>query len=146
MDAFHREKNGWAGIGYHFYVRKSGEIVRGRPEDMQGAHTLSFNDVSLGICFEGNFEVEEMGEAQKNAGLSLCRELLDKYPEAQIFYHKDFNNTACPGKSFPYKEFNRLNSEEQAKEEEYENFKIAFSRFEEEKRLSPPARLGTEGI
>lgn len=113
---------------------------------MQGAHTLSFNDVSLGICFEGNFEVEEMGEAQKNAGLSLCRELLDKYPEAQIFYHKDFNNTACPGKSFPYKEFNRLNSEEQAKEEEYENFKIAFSRFEEEKRLSPPARLGTEGI
>ena len=34
---------GWPGIGYHFYVRKSGEVYRGRPEDQIGTHTAHYN-------------------------------------------------------------------------------------------------------
>ncbi len=30
--------NGWSGIGYHFVIRKSGDVERGRPEDCEGAH------------------------------------------------------------------------------------------------------------
>ncbi|MBP9550733.1 MAG: hypothetical protein KBE34_02250, partial [Veillonella sp.] len=31
-------KNGWAGIGYHFVIRKDGTIERGRPLSVVGAH------------------------------------------------------------------------------------------------------------
>ena len=29
---------GWAGIGYHFVIRKNGNIEQGRPMQMIGAH------------------------------------------------------------------------------------------------------------
>lgn len=32
IDRWHKN-NGWAGCGYHFFVRKDGSIYRGRPED-----------------------------------------------------------------------------------------------------------------
>ena len=59
----HKNK-GWAGIGYHFYVRKDGSIYRGRPEYAIGAHASGSNYNSLGICAEGNFENETMSDAQ----------------------------------------------------------------------------------
>lgn len=62
----HKNK-GWAGIGYHFYVRKDGSVYRGRPEWAIGAHASGSNYNSLGICAEGNFEHESMSDVQKNA-------------------------------------------------------------------------------
>lgn len=93
---------GWMGIGYHFYVRKDGSIYRGRPEDTIGAHAEGYNSRSIGICAEGNFEVETMPDAQKQAIIELLRELKKRYPNAQIKRHKDFAATACPGKNFPF--------------------------------------------
>ena len=37
IHAWHLAK-GWAGIGYHFVIRKNGSIERGRPLEMIGAH------------------------------------------------------------------------------------------------------------
>ena len=37
IHGWHRAK-GWAGIGYHFVIRKNGSIERGRPQEMIGAH------------------------------------------------------------------------------------------------------------
>ena len=51
---YHKNTNGWSGIGYHFYVRKNGNIYRGRPENTVGAHCQGENYNSIGICFEGN--------------------------------------------------------------------------------------------
>ena len=34
---YHKNK-GWAGIGYHYYVRKDGSVYKGRPEEYAGAH------------------------------------------------------------------------------------------------------------
>lgn len=39
--------NGWAGIGYHFFVRKDGSIYRGRPEDTLGSHAKGANMIVL---------------------------------------------------------------------------------------------------
>ena len=50
---------GWPGIGYHFYVRKNGEVYRGRPEEQIGTHTAHYNASTIGVCFEGNFEQEK---------------------------------------------------------------------------------------
>jgi len=94
-------QRGWLGIGYHYYVSKQGLIYRGRPEDCEGAHTLGFNDESIAICFEGNFEQETMGEPQRSAGRWLIRDILRRYPELVLGRHRDFDNTACPGRNFP---------------------------------------------
>lgn len=95
---------GWPGIGYHFYVRKNGEVYRGRPEDRIGTHTSHYNAGSIGICFEGNFERDTMNQAQYDAGVELIRYLLDKYGQPAIMKHRDFNATACPGRKFPFDE------------------------------------------
>ena len=58
--------HGWSGIGYHYFVSKDGEVTRGRPLWAVGAHAEGSNRVSVGICFEGNFQVEEeMPAAQR---------------------------------------------------------------------------------
>ncbi len=101
---YHMNGRGWKGIGYNFYVRKDGSIYQGRPEWAVGAHATGYNDKSIGVCAEGNFEAEKMPEAQKKAIIELMRELKQKYPNAQIKRHKDFAATSCPGKNYPFNE------------------------------------------
>ena len=100
---WHLDK-GWSGVGYHFFIRKDGTIWRGRPEDRIGAHTVDYNSKSIGICFEGNFELEPMPEFQKAAGLDLIAYLKNKYPIKEIMGHGELRATACPGKHFPLDE------------------------------------------
>lgn len=97
---YHKNTNGWSGIGYHFYVRKDGNIYRGRPENTVGAHCQGQNYNSIGICFEGNFEKEEMGEKQIKSGRELVNFLLDKYnlSKEDVKKHNDFGSTVCPRK------------------------------------------------
>ena len=98
--------NGWAGIGYHFLVRKDGSIYRGRPENCLGSHTGGHNTGSLGICFEGSYNKETMPSAQLKAGQELITYLCDKYKldRTVVYRHKDFNSTDCPGTNFPYEQ------------------------------------------
>ena len=100
-------KNGWSGIGYHFYVRKDGSVYRGRPINVVGAHTTNYNSISIGVCFEGNFESETMPEVQIKAGQELVVYLKNLYPSAEVKRHKDFNSTACPGKNFPFEKIKK---------------------------------------
>ncbi len=98
---YHRDVNGWAGIGYHYYVTKDGVIWYGRPEQWLGAHTSGFND-RLGICAEGNFEEEAMPAAQQNAIVQLIAYLKAKHGELEVTRHRDHDATACPGKNYPF--------------------------------------------
>lgn len=93
---------GWSGIGYHFYVRKDGKVYSGRPINMVGGHTTNYNSVSVGVCFEGNFENEKMKAKQLDSGRELIAYLKSKYPNAKVKKHRDFNATVCPGKYFPF--------------------------------------------
>jgi hypothetical protein len=97
-------KNGWAGIGYNFIVRKNGKIFRGRPEDAIGAHTSNFNATSIGICFEGDFRYETPTNLQVKAGQELVAYLKQKYDITNVKRHNDCNNTSCPGKFFPFEQ------------------------------------------
>ena len=117
---------GFSGIGYHFLVRKNGTIERGRAENLVGAHAAGNNSNSIGICFEGNFETETMGEAQKNAGKELISYLCNKYGIDVVIRHKDVAATACPGKNFPYEEMLHKNVE-QPKESQTEEEKSEIS-------------------
>ena len=99
--------NGWTGIGYHFYVRKDGSVYRGRPIEMVGAHCTGSNNISVGVCFEGNYESETMPTAQKKAGQKLISHLRGLYPIAEVKRHRELNSTACPGKNFPFEDIKK---------------------------------------
>ena len=103
IDRIHKG-NGWTCIGYHFYVRKDGAIYRGRREDAVGAHAYGSNMTSIGICAEGNFEIDTMTEAQKKSIIELVNYIKNKYNISTIKRHKDVNATACPGKNYPFQE------------------------------------------
>lgn len=103
IHAWHTRK-GWSGIGYHFLVRKNGNIERGRPEKAVGAHTNGYNTGSIGICFEGDYMHEVMPTKQLESGKQLISWLKGRYPITYVKVHKDFNSTDCPGTKFPVKE------------------------------------------
>lgn len=100
---WHLER-GWAGIGYHFYVRKDGSVYRGRPIDTVGAHVQGYNYNSIGVCAEGAYMTETMPETQRQAIIALVRELREIYPQAKIVGHRDLMATKCPGVKYPFQE------------------------------------------
>lgn len=103
IDEMHKAR-GWAGIGYHFYIRKDGEIYRGRPENAVGSHAPGVNNRSLGIALEGNFNDEQITLKQRNSLIALSKYLMEKYKIKDLKRHKDVKNTECPGKNFPFEE------------------------------------------
>ncbi|GAA0182536.1 N-acetylmuramoyl-L-alanine amidase [Clostridium sediminicola] len=95
---------GWAGCGYHFFIRKDGSVYKGRDENVVGAHCKGYNTGSIGICVEGNFMVETMPDVEKKAVVEVCRHIMGKYSITNIYGHNNFVKTDCPGNSFPFQE------------------------------------------
>ncbi|MDR3148795.1 MAG: peptidoglycan recognition protein family protein [Oscillospiraceae bacterium] len=94
-------QKGWSGIGYHFFIRKDGGVYRGRPLDKVGSHASNANNDSIGICFEGNFELEQITNAQLSSGRELIAYLFQTCGILVVLKHRDVGVTACPGKNFP---------------------------------------------
>lgn len=96
-------QNGWAGIGYHFVIRKDGTIEAGRPMDTVGAHCYGENSHTVGVNVVGNFEDYMPEDAQiasaKRLLAALCRYYGLNPDSSTIFGHRDFNATACPGQN-----------------------------------------------
>lgn len=95
LDRDHRAR-GFARAGYHFYIRRSGEIIPLRPLDMVPAHVTGFNQHSLGVCYEGGLDrngkpADTRTNEQKTALTSLVRQLLDRYPGARVCGHRDLS-------------------------------------------------------
>ena len=95
--------NGWAGIGYHYVIRKDGTIERGRPLDAIGAHTYGYNKTSIGINLVGNFEVSTPKPEQIESAACLIATLCNRYKltpnKSTVRGHRDFNATLCPGEN-----------------------------------------------
>ena len=118
IHAYHRDTNGWAGIAYHLYVRKDGKVYAGRPMDRQGGHCLNYNGVSIGICFEGNFETETMSETQMAGGVEAITYAMGYYPGMMVVGHRELGATDCPGKNFPLDYFKHYDEAPDVKEDE----------------------------
>ena len=101
IDRWHRQR-GWQGIGYHYVVRRSGQIERGRPEEAVGAHCQGHNRHSIGICYEGGLDIrgqpaDTRTREQRAAMHALLRELKQTYPQALIVGHHTLDpRKACP--------------------------------------------------
>jgi N-acetylmuramoyl-L-alanine amidase len=56
LERDHKERGIRSPMGYHFYIRKSGEEIKGRNFNEMGAHALGYNKDSWGICYEGGLK------------------------------------------------------------------------------------------
>jgi len=90
-------KRGWAGIGYHFLIRKDGTVEEGRPIQYVGAHCNGNNSCSIGVCLEGDFRKEKPTNEQIEALNNLIPKIRKVYPTIKrILNHNDLYKTACP--------------------------------------------------
>lgn len=98
VDAYHRSK-GWNEIGYNWFIEKDGLTKKGRDENKTGAHTIGYNERSIGICLAGNFDATKPTEAQISSLKALLKQKAEQYhiPLEKIVPHRNFANKSCYG-------------------------------------------------
>lgn len=103
INLWHKQK-GWAGIGYHYVIRRDGTVEKGRAESRIGAHVANHNRNSIGICLVGGLN-ERTLKPEKNytpeqmeSLLSILQRLTKKYTDSVVLGHRDFRGVAkaCP--------------------------------------------------
>lgn len=89
-------RRGFSGAGYHFYIRKNGDIKSLRPLALPGAHVRGWNAGSIGVCYEGG--LDECGRPadtrtlfQKHSLRVLVLLLLKDYPGSRLCGHRDLS-------------------------------------------------------
>ena len=95
LEETHRRR-GFDGIGYHFYIRRDGQILTTRPVERVGAHARGYNAHSIGICYEGGLDVHGLPkdtrtEWQRHSLRVLVRALRMDYPGAKVTGHRDLS-------------------------------------------------------
>ncbi|MFZ2619777.1 MAG: N-acetylmuramoyl-L-alanine amidase [Alphaproteobacteria bacterium] len=91
---WHLER-GWRDVGYHFIIRRDGEVEVGRPVNEAGAHCQGFNAESIGTCLVGK---DTFTPEQFIALKRLHRGLKEQFPRVQLFGHCELNTQGktCP--------------------------------------------------
>jgi len=102
---WHVEDNGWDDVGYHFIIRRNGQLEKARPEGYSGAHAPSHNSRSIGICLVGG--MADDGGPENNFTLEqfltlkdLVNMIMDKYSDiTEVLGHCDVqeNNLIVQG-------------------------------------------------
>jgi hypothetical protein len=105
----HMDTNGWIDTGQHFTNSRGGWLTEGRNGSLyallhgqtmvQGAHCVGQNDQAIGIENEGTYLTEQPPQALWSSLVTFCAFICQQYgiPPTEIYGHKDFNNTQCPG-------------------------------------------------
>ncbi|GIG66257.1 peptidoglycan recognition protein family protein [Phytomonospora endophytica] len=106
----HMDDNGWMDSGQHFTNSRGGHVTEGRHGSLsallrgrtmiQGAHCVGQNSQAIGIENDGSYHLgAPVPQAQWNSLVQFCAFICQQYgvnPQ-EIYGHKDFNNTLCPG-------------------------------------------------
>jgi len=93
---------GFMDIGYHWVIALDGTIMKGRNEELPGAHTEGHNAHSIGIAYVGGMDKankkpkDTRTPEQKESLLKLLKQHKTTYPGAVIRGHRDFAAKACP--------------------------------------------------
>ena len=89
-------QRGFSDIGYHFYVRKNGQIEKGRHVIFKGAHVKGHNTNSIGIAYEGGLDFagkpkDTRTEDQKAALEHLIMILRHSFDIKRVCGHRDLS-------------------------------------------------------
>lgn len=94
---------GFRTVGYHFYIRRSGEVTQHRKLLEVGAHARGFNRCSIGVCYEGGLDtLGNPSDTRTPRQRAMLRELLGKlrrlFPKACIVGHNELPGVTkeCP--------------------------------------------------
>ncbi|MFJ5546568.1 N-acetylmuramoyl-L-alanine amidase [Streptomyces sp. NPDC093225] len=100
---------GWIDTGQNFTISRGAYITEGRHGSLAGlrsgtqtvesAHCTGQNTIAVGIENEGTYLTEEPRGEQYEALVGLCAYICRQYGlrPYQIYGHRDFNSTLCPG-------------------------------------------------
>ncbi|MGA9345069.1 MAG: N-acetylmuramoyl-L-alanine amidase [Nocardioidaceae bacterium] len=103
---------GWIDTGQHFTVSRGGFVTEGRHRTLEtlaggasfvlGAHCTGQNSYALGIENEGTYTTTTPPSAQYDKLVDLVAYLCQTYaiPTSEIYGHRDFVATECPGDAF----------------------------------------------
>lgn len=93
---WHVTDNGWSDVGYHYFIRKSGQIELGRPVSKIPAAQGGHNSGTIAICLHGK-DILKFTEAQFDALRGLALEINAAYDGRLTFHgHREVANKACP--------------------------------------------------
>lgn len=101
IDRWHK-KRGWAGIGYHYVIKRDGWIEHGRDVKSVGAHCKGRNLHSIGVCVIGGKEghgeeADNFTEEQMESCKILIEYLKKVYKITSIKGHNYYDSRKlCP--------------------------------------------------
>jgi len=80
--------------GYHYYITRDGKTYQTRHEQLVGAHAIGYNRHSIGVCYEGGYNArgqpaDTRTEAQKASMRRLLKDLMKRFPAAEVLGHRD---------------------------------------------------------
>ena len=95
IDAWHKQR-GWAGIGYHFFIRKDGALEPGRDLEKTPAAQAGNNTGTIAICLHG-LELDKFTDAQFQTLRQLCDQINQAYGGTVSFHgHCEVSDKTCP--------------------------------------------------
>jgi N-acetyl-anhydromuramyl-L-alanine amidase AmpD len=89
-------ERGFSEVGYHYFIRKSGDLEIGRELEIVGAHARGHNHHSVGICLSGR---HKFAEIQFQMLAAIVMRLMDKFNlrPSDIYLHNELDNgKTCP--------------------------------------------------
>lgn len=103
----HIKNRGFSDIGYHLVIQPDGQVDKGRPLNVVGAHCEGHNTGSVGICLMGT---NKFTQAQFDALRYQIDSLMLIYPiqKQSIFCHHQFDTAIKQGKTCPNISINDL--------------------------------------
>ncbi|MGW2722178.1 peptidoglycan recognition protein family protein [Streptomyces sp. NPDC001492] len=109
MQTYQMDTEGWIDTGQHFTISRGGYITEGRHNSLstlqsgtqrvESAHCTAQNTVAIGIENEGTYNSVDPLGTQYAALVDLITHICRQYGlrAYQVYGHRDFNNTECPG-------------------------------------------------
>lgn len=99
--------NGWADVGYHYFIKKDGTVQPGRGLELTPAAQAPHNTATIAICAHGLL-IDKFTDVQLAAAKDLCEQINRAYDGKVTFHgHREVANKTCP--VFDYKTLLNLN-------------------------------------
>ncbi len=119
--AYHKRRGMENGLAYHFVIGCGLDSGNGQVEigprwlkQQDGGHVRTdlYNQIGIGICMVGNFQVRKPTQAQMGALYELVDYLSQVVQTKRVRYavHKEIDppgHTVCPGRNFPLAEYHK---------------------------------------
>jgi len=104
---FHKNERKFTSIAYSFIISPNGVVNQLHQLNESTNHCSNYNQKSIGVCLEGNFDESNPTFLQKLNLIILVNYLKYKYnvSKTNIIPHSKFRDTDCPGKNFDFDNF-----------------------------------------